>query len=218
MRVERRDRVLRWLIDGDEFLVLDDPAPLAGPGHDRFGFSSWDSDLFFDDLRSWTAGRQPCSAAPLTGGGGGLPGGGLPPLPQARESWKAVPATARMAAAARMAVGWARSARPGTVPRRAPAAPTAHGQRSDPGGDGGGHRTGRQHPQESAQERACRQHLELPFGRREEAGQEGTGKRARESRKHLGHDRGHGPRHRRRGHGERRDRNSQGRAGGFAQE
>jgi hypothetical protein len=51
MSVERRGRVLRWLVDGEEFLVLDDPAPLAGRGHDRFGFSSWDADLFFDDLR-----------------------------------------------------------------------------------------------------------------------------------------------------------------------
>jgi hypothetical protein len=51
MRVERRGGVLRWLVDGEEFLRLDDPSPLAGPGHDRFGFSSWDADLFFDDLR-----------------------------------------------------------------------------------------------------------------------------------------------------------------------
>ncbi len=51
MRVERRGQVLRWMVDGEEFLVLDDPAPLSGPGHDRFGFSSWDADLFFDDLR-----------------------------------------------------------------------------------------------------------------------------------------------------------------------
>jgi hypothetical protein len=43
--------VLRWLVDGEEFLRLDDPSPLSGPGHDRFGFSSWDADLFFDDLR-----------------------------------------------------------------------------------------------------------------------------------------------------------------------
>ena len=61
MRVERRDRVLRWLVDGEEFLVLDDPAPLGGPGHDRFGFSSWDSDLFFDHLR---VGPVPVSPAP----------------------------------------------------------------------------------------------------------------------------------------------------------
>ena len=59
MVIERRGRVLRWLVDGEEFLVLDDPAPLAGPGHDRFGFSSWDADLFFDDLRI-----EPLPAAP----------------------------------------------------------------------------------------------------------------------------------------------------------
>ena len=60
MRVERRGTTLRWLVDGEEFLVLDDPRPLAGPGHDRFGFSSWDADLFFDDLR----------IGPLPGGDG----------------------------------------------------------------------------------------------------------------------------------------------------
>ena len=50
MRVERRGDRLRWLVDGEEFLVLDDPQPLEGPGHDRFGFSSWDADLFFDQI------------------------------------------------------------------------------------------------------------------------------------------------------------------------
>jgi hypothetical protein len=42
---------LRWLVDGAEFLVFEDPRPLEGAGHDRFGFSSWDADVFFDDLR-----------------------------------------------------------------------------------------------------------------------------------------------------------------------
>jgi hypothetical protein len=51
MRVERRGSVLRWLVDGEEILAYDDPRPLAGPGHDRFAFSSFDADLFFDDLR-----------------------------------------------------------------------------------------------------------------------------------------------------------------------
>ncbi len=50
MRVERRGRELRWLVDGELFLAFDDPAPLQGPGHDRFGFSSWDADVFFDNL------------------------------------------------------------------------------------------------------------------------------------------------------------------------
>jgi hypothetical protein len=51
MRLERRGHVLSWWIDGQPFLTFDDPAPLAGPGHDRFGFSSWQADLFFDNLR-----------------------------------------------------------------------------------------------------------------------------------------------------------------------
>ncbi len=51
MRLERSGTVLRWYVDGEEFLAFDDPAPLDGPGHDRFGFSSWDADLFFDGLR-----------------------------------------------------------------------------------------------------------------------------------------------------------------------
>jgi hypothetical protein len=50
MRVERRGGALRWLVDGELLLELDDPHPLAGPGHDRFGFSGWEADLFFDNL------------------------------------------------------------------------------------------------------------------------------------------------------------------------
>lgn len=51
MRVERRANELRWLIDGEPFITFDDPRPLYGEGHDRFGFSSWMADLFFDNLR-----------------------------------------------------------------------------------------------------------------------------------------------------------------------
>ena len=51
MRVERRARSLRWFVDGDLFLEYDDPRPLAGRGHDRFGFSGWAADLVFDNLR-----------------------------------------------------------------------------------------------------------------------------------------------------------------------
>lgn len=50
MRVERAGRELRWLVDGEPFLTFDDPRPLEGPGHDRFGFSSWEADVFFDNL------------------------------------------------------------------------------------------------------------------------------------------------------------------------
>ncbi|HEY6051392.1 MAG TPA: hypothetical protein VIZ58_09095 [Thermoanaerobaculia bacterium] len=51
MVVTRRGRVLRWEIDGRTALELDDPAPLSGSGHDRFGFSSWQNDTYFDNLK-----------------------------------------------------------------------------------------------------------------------------------------------------------------------
>jgi hypothetical protein len=50
-RVERRGTLLRWSIDGQPLLELDDPFPLKGPGHDRLGLSGWESILFFDNLR-----------------------------------------------------------------------------------------------------------------------------------------------------------------------
>lgn len=50
-RIERRGTLLRWLIDGQPFMEFNDPFPLKGKGHDRFGFSSWESQLFFDNLR-----------------------------------------------------------------------------------------------------------------------------------------------------------------------
>lgn len=49
-RIERRGSRLNWLIDGREFLSFDDPFPLSGKGHDRFAFSSWESQLYFDNL------------------------------------------------------------------------------------------------------------------------------------------------------------------------
>lgn len=51
MRVERRGNLLSWYVDGLPFLSFEDRAPLSGLGHDRFGFSSWEADLFFDNLR-----------------------------------------------------------------------------------------------------------------------------------------------------------------------
>lgn len=49
-RIERRGTVLRWTIDGKPFMEFDDPFPLEGKGHDRFGFSSWEASLYFDNL------------------------------------------------------------------------------------------------------------------------------------------------------------------------
>lgn len=50
-RIERRERVLTWFIDRQKFMEFDDPFPLSGKGHDRFGFSSWEAQLFFDNLK-----------------------------------------------------------------------------------------------------------------------------------------------------------------------
>lgn len=49
-RIVRQGSVLTWSIDGREFMRFDDPMPLKGKGHDRFGFSSWEAQLYFDNL------------------------------------------------------------------------------------------------------------------------------------------------------------------------
>lgn len=51
MRVTRKGGLVRWEIDGTLALELNDPAPISGTGHDRFGFSSWSNDTFFDNLK-----------------------------------------------------------------------------------------------------------------------------------------------------------------------
>jgi hypothetical protein len=49
--IERVDgRTVRWLVDGVEVAALTDPTPLAGPGHDHFGFNDWETEVCFDDL------------------------------------------------------------------------------------------------------------------------------------------------------------------------
>ncbi len=50
-RIERRGSLLRWLIDGQPFMEFDDPFPLEGEHHNRLGFSSWEAQLYFDNLR-----------------------------------------------------------------------------------------------------------------------------------------------------------------------
>jgi len=51
MVVTRKAGVLRWESDGQQALELVDPSPLSGKGHDRFGFSSWSNDTYFDNLK-----------------------------------------------------------------------------------------------------------------------------------------------------------------------
>ncbi len=48
--ITRRGSHLDWRIDGKPFLSWDDPAPLAGAGHDHFAFDGWESECRFDNL------------------------------------------------------------------------------------------------------------------------------------------------------------------------
>lgn len=49
-RIERRGSKLSWAIDGQPFMEFDDPIPLVGEKHNRFGFSCWEAQLYFDNL------------------------------------------------------------------------------------------------------------------------------------------------------------------------
>jgi len=51
MVVTRQGGTIRWEMDGKPMLELVDPSPLSGSGHDRFGFSSWSNDTYFDNLK-----------------------------------------------------------------------------------------------------------------------------------------------------------------------
>jgi hypothetical protein len=48
-----------WLVDGQLYLSFDDPAPLRGPGHDRFAFCNWECPLYFDNLKIWALTEKP---------------------------------------------------------------------------------------------------------------------------------------------------------------
>lgn len=51
-RIERRDgKTLSWSVDGEKIHELADAEPLAGAGHDHFGFNDWEARVCFDNLR-----------------------------------------------------------------------------------------------------------------------------------------------------------------------
>jgi hypothetical protein len=50
-KVERADgKTVKWWVDGNEMLSYVDSAPLAGAGHDHFGFNDWDVKVCFDNV------------------------------------------------------------------------------------------------------------------------------------------------------------------------
>jgi hypothetical protein len=52
-KLERRDgKTVRWLVDDVEILSYDDSRPLAGEGHEHFGFNNWQVRVCFDNLRA----------------------------------------------------------------------------------------------------------------------------------------------------------------------
>jgi hypothetical protein len=51
-RIERSDgKTIRWWVDGNLVHMLEDAQPLAGPGHDHFGFNDWEVPVCFDNVR-----------------------------------------------------------------------------------------------------------------------------------------------------------------------
>lgn len=51
-RIERADgKTVRWFIDNTEMLSWADPQPLAGEGHDHFGFNEWEVKVCFDNVK-----------------------------------------------------------------------------------------------------------------------------------------------------------------------
>lgn len=50
-KLQRIDgKTLELFIDGERVLAYEDFAPLHGPGNDRLAFTSWESDVTYDDL------------------------------------------------------------------------------------------------------------------------------------------------------------------------
>lgn len=50
-RIERKGNLVKWSVDGQPFLEMNDPDPLVGDNHSYLGFNNWQSDLTFDNLK-----------------------------------------------------------------------------------------------------------------------------------------------------------------------
>jgi hypothetical protein len=51
-KIERTDgKTVRWSVDNVEYLTFPDSAPLAGIGHDHFGFNDWEVKVCFDNVK-----------------------------------------------------------------------------------------------------------------------------------------------------------------------
>ena len=51
-KIERTDgKTVRWSVNGIDYLSLNDTVPLAGQGHDHFGFNEWEAKVCFDNVK-----------------------------------------------------------------------------------------------------------------------------------------------------------------------
>ena len=52
VKIERNDgKTVHFSVNGVEYLSWADPAPLAGQGHDHFGFNEWEAKVCFDNVK-----------------------------------------------------------------------------------------------------------------------------------------------------------------------
>jgi hypothetical protein len=49
--IRRQGGTLSWSLDGQPVMEIIDPQPLRGTGHDRFAFNTWDTDVYYDNLK-----------------------------------------------------------------------------------------------------------------------------------------------------------------------
>jgi hypothetical protein len=51
-KIERTDgKTVKWSVNGVDYLSYADSAPLAGLGHDHFGFNDWEAKVCFDNVK-----------------------------------------------------------------------------------------------------------------------------------------------------------------------
>jgi hypothetical protein len=51
-KIERADgKTVKWSVNGIDYISWTDAAPLAGQGHDHFGFNEWDVKVCFDNVK-----------------------------------------------------------------------------------------------------------------------------------------------------------------------
>jgi hypothetical protein len=51
LKVTRKGGTISWFIDGTEIIRVNDPEPLTGPMNQYFGFSGWETEVHFDNLK-----------------------------------------------------------------------------------------------------------------------------------------------------------------------